>query len=354
MGKDAKQDDETIDLNQLTRWMYKGLKKEKDEARAAELIKLFGPDSEGCIGIFDFVQAIDHVYKKVRLLENAVKNASHIDRGYERVINIFFYMILGFIVLAITSMDILTLIVAFSSLIVAFSFMIGPAAAQIFEGVLLVLGRQPYDIGDKISIDNVDEPPNMDGSLHWMVEKIDLVTTTARLMGTNEVASFSNGSIAQSRIINMNRSPDALVYVYVRFATDVPYSTIMVFRSAVEGFINERPQEWQGMTGFRANRVEAQENFVEYMIVLKHRLTWQSLIPVLESKGAVSSFCVELQKKLGCHYSAPSMPVEIMLPKPEATSQNDPASRFKKNNNSDSVKRLMEMAKMFSSTSSAK
>ena len=62
---------------------------------------------------------------------------------------------------------------------------------------------------------NVSEAPNFDGSPHWLVESVDLLSTTARLTGTNEVASFSNGALARLRLVNMNRSPDPVVYVYV-------------------------------------------------------------------------------------------------------------------------------------------
>ena len=94
-------------------------------------------------------------------------------------------------------------------------------------------------------------------------------------MGTNEVASFSNGALVRCRLINMNRSPNPIVYVYVRFGTDVPYSMIGIFRTAAEKFVEDRPQQWQAMLGFRTTRVEAQLNFVEYMAVLQHRLTRQ-------------------------------------------------------------------------------
>ena len=196
----------------------------------------------------------------------------------------------------------------------------------------------------------MDEPPDMNGSSHWMVEKVDLVTTTARLTGTSEVASFSNGSISDCRIINMNRSPDPLVYVYVRFATDIPYSTILIFKAAVEAFVQERPQEWQAMLGFRTSRIAAEENFVEYMIVLQHRQTWQSIIPILESKAAVSSFCVELQQQLGCHYSAPSMPVvaSVKRTKPAFDPKSIQTRRDDASKSENSVNGLIALASQFS------
>ena len=161
--------------------------------------------------------------------------------------------------------------------------------------------------------DDADAPAKPHGSPHWIIESVGLLSTTARLTGTSEVATFSNGSIARSRIINMNRSPDPLIYVYVRFETNVPYSTILIFKAAVQKFIEDRPQEWADMVGFRNSRIEPQENFVEYVVVLQHRLSWQNLGSVLESKGAAQTFCVELLNQMGLHYTAPPKPIQIRI-----------------------------------------
>ncbi|KAL7557213.1 hypothetical protein ACA910_001281 [Epithemia clementina (nom. ined.)] len=330
------EDQETVDVSQLVRWMYKGCHLPGQKEKSAHLIILLNPDVNNCLNIVDFVRGIDAIYQRVRSLENAVHNASHIDREYERILNFVFYFILICVGLAILRLDPLTLLLTVSGLIVAISFMIGPGSAVFFEGIMMVLGRQPYDVGDRIAIANVSDMPDFDGSTQWIVENVDLLSTTARLVYTNEVANFSNGSLARSRLINMNRSPDPVVYVYVRFQTDVPYSTITIFRSALEIFVEDRPQEWAGLLGFRTSRVEAQLNFVEYIVILQHRLTWQSLIPIKESRAAVASFCVEIQKQLGCHYSAPPMPVEITM------NTNAPLLRV-----NSSMEDLMETAKQF-------
>ena len=94
------------------------------------------------------------------------------------------------------------------------------------------------------------------GSKHWLVLNVDLVTTVAKYLPTGEVASFSNGALARMRIMNMNRNSQASVRVLTRFSIDVPYSTILIFRSAMEKFVNDRPQEWEAFVSFRAARVD--------------------------------------------------------------------------------------------------
>uniref|UniRef100_A0A7S2Y3U0 Mechanosensitive ion channel protein n=1 Tax=Entomoneis paludosa TaxID=265537 RepID=A0A7S2Y3U0_9STRA len=339
--------EESIDINKLTDWMYKGSQLPKDKQDAGDLIELLEPDKDGRVYVIDFVGAIDNVYKKLRVLENAVNNASHIDNSYEKVFNFMFYTVVGCIALAVLGLNPLAFIASIATIAVSFGFMIGSGTSQLFEGVMLILARQPYDIGDKIAISEVEEVANTDGSQQWMVESIDLVTTTARLLATNEVASFSNGALARARIINMNRSPYATVWVHVRFAMDVPYSTILIFRAAVEKYVEERPQEWLELVAFRTNRVEAELNFVEYSIMLRHNHPWQRFISVKESRGAVASFCVEAQKQLGCHYRAPPMGIDIRMNDPNASQGRSGAASNASENENESLQRLLELAENF-------
>ncbi len=67
--------------------------------------------------------------------------------------------------------------------------------------------RRPYDIGDKIHVSNINTDTDPNGSNSWVVDDITLFTTTVIFGATNERATYSNGSLALSRIINANRSP---------------------------------------------------------------------------------------------------------------------------------------------------
>jgi small-conductance mechanosensitive channel len=79
---------------------------------------------------------------------------------------------------------------------------------------------------------------------------------------TGERASMSNGSLASSRVLNMARSPNAIVYVYVKFSTTIPYPTIQMFEQILRDFIQTRPREWANFAGFRATKVVADLGYI--------------------------------------------------------------------------------------------
>ena len=52
--------------------------------------------------------------------------------------------------------------------------------------------------------------------------------------------------------------------------------------------------------------------FIEYVVHLIHRESWQSALSIYESRAEVTSFCLELSKKLDMRYESPSIRVDLM------------------------------------------
>jgi hypothetical protein len=61
---------------------------------------------------------------------------------------VVFYAIVLSVILARIGYDPLAIFLSFSGVILAFAFMIGSASSKYFEGLLFILVRRPYNIGD--------------------------------------------------------------------------------------------------------------------------------------------------------------------------------------------------------------
>jgi len=107
----------------------------------------------------------------------------------------------------------------------------------------------------------------------------------------------------------------------MKFGIDVPYEKIILFRSAVESFVKARPREWLQFLAFRANQIQSDLAYVEYSIVMQHVEGWQNIGAILTSKADLSSYCLELSKKLDMRYEAPPLPVNLGFPNSTDTSQ---------------------------------
>ena len=175
----------------------------------------------------------------------------------------------------------------------------------------VILARRPYGIGDLISVENSESSASLHGALPWVVENVTLFETVVCFLPTNERASLSNGALANSRIINWARSPQAQFHIFLNFPLNTPYEKIVIFKTAIEEYMKARPREWRALNGFRANRVVASENFVEWLIVIQHREAWQQVGQVLDSKANLNSYCQEVARQLQMEYQAPLLPVEL-------------------------------------------
>ena len=183
----------------------------------------------------------------------------------------------------------------------------------LLQGLLLILARQPYDIGDRIAISHPSNDTSPSGSTTWFVDGITLFTTTVRNAATNEVGTYDNGSLASLRIINAARSPKAVVYVKLKFGIDVPYEKVKIFGTVIEHFVKDRPREWIKLVGFRATVVEADLGYIGYVLVLNHVESWQNVGAILQSQADVASFCLEVSKQMDMRFIAPPMPIDLNM-----------------------------------------
>ncbi|CAJ1888982.1 unnamed protein product [Cylindrotheca closterium] len=283
-----------------------------DERKAKEAIRVFRPDREGNLTLIDFIKSVDSIYKEFRLLQASIQNSSQIDQTFESIFNIAFYGASITIILSQVGVDPLALFLSFSSIIFAFAFMISSASSKYFEGLLFILVRRPYGIGDIIHISDVQRDTSADGSIGWIVRNVTLTHTLATWVPTLEHANFSNASLSNSRIINWARSPNAKFNIALNFPISTKYETIEIFKRAVEEYMKVRPREWLALHGFRVRSIFAEKGYMEIMISVVHRESWQNCGQVLDSKANLVTYCHEVQKKLGMRYIAPTVPIELI------------------------------------------
>eukprot|EP00536_Pseudo-nitzschia_multiseries_P009481 jgi/Psemu1/325666/estExt_fgenesh1_pg.C_2640022 len=285
-----------------------------NEDKLKSLIKVFRPDRDGRLSLIDFVKSVDAVYKEMKLLRASVRSSQKIDKSFEQIFNIVFYFVLGLLILNALGYNALVVFGSLSSVILSFSFMISQASAKFVEGLLFILCRRPYDIGDNITIQGVNSESSMNGSTFWVVRDIDLLTTTVLFAFTGEVATLSNGSIANSRVMNGARSLPAVLYVTLRFGVDTSFDKLEIFREAVSQYVHKRPREWVKLNDIKNCDVSTEKGYVEYLVVLQHVNNWQELGSLFTSRSHARTFCHELSKQLDIRYKSPSLPVDLNVP----------------------------------------
>jgi len=128
--------------------------------------------------MLDFVKSIDTAYKELRLLQASVLNIKKLNNATQRLWDVIFYFFFAWVFLVVVRVNADALFASLLTVVVSFSFMVGRAFSNAFEGLLFIMLRKPYDVGDRIAVASNDNLASPDGSSGWIVKDIDLYSTT--------------------------------------------------------------------------------------------------------------------------------------------------------------------------------
>lgn len=84
---------------------------------------------------------------------------------------------------------------------------------------------------------DIERDTSVEGAPGWVVENVTLFETIATWTPTRERCSLSNGSLANSRIINAARSPQAIFHVLLKFPIETSYEKMLIFKTAIEEYM---------------------------------------------------------------------------------------------------------------------
>ena len=134
---------------------------------------------------------------------------------------------------------------------------------------------------------------------------INLFYTTVRYAGTNEVATINNGSIASMRVVNANRSPNAMVWFKIPMhisATENNMAIIERLKNRLDKYAKSKPRRWHSFAYCRADGVEIEQEKIVLTIGFQHRKSWQDLASILFDKSELKCYVYEVTKELGVVY----------------------------------------------------
>jgi hypothetical protein len=97
----------------------------------------------------------------------------------------------------------------------------------------------------------------------------------------------------------------------MQFPIETSYDKLEIFKKAVEEYMKVRPREWIMINGFRVNRIYTEQSYMQIILLIQHRDSWQNIAQILDSKSNLVTYCGEVQKKLGMQYKAPALPVDL-------------------------------------------
>ncbi|CAN8270850.1 unnamed protein product [Cochlearia groenlandica] len=120
-----------------------------------------------------------------------------------------------------------------TSQVVLLAFMFGNSLKTVFESIIFLFIIHPYDVGDRVLIDNVE----------MVVEEMNILTTMF-LRYDNLKIVYPNILLWQKAIHNYNRSPDMGDAVEFCVHITTPQDMIVAIKQRISSYIDSKPEYW--------------------------------------------------------------------------------------------------------------
>ena len=140
-----------------------------------------------------------------------------------------------------------------------------------------------------------------------------MTTTTLRYAATNSVASISNASVANARIVNGARSPRAFVSINVRLSVDATQRQLDEYRKKLITYLERRSRVWVGLVQYRMVDIDSDNGYVTFMYLAQHVKSWQVLAAILLAKGEWERAADTFATEMGIVYDSPARQMVVGL-----------------------------------------
>lgn len=205
---------------------------EKDVGGA---FKLLDCDGDGKPTWTECRDAVVRIFKQRKQLTDALHDTGSIVGTLHVILVVVSQIILIFLYLLVWRVDVARVWVTFSSIILAFTFMLGNSIRTAYENMIFLFVVHPFDVGDILLVD---------GESH-VVYKMKLANTILEQSSGIRV-SYPNNRLAQLPICNQSRA-ECVRETYA-FAADLntPQATFADVKAAAETYISHHPKDFQG------------------------------------------------------------------------------------------------------------
>ncbi|KAJ8611469.1 hypothetical protein CTAYLR_005151 [Chrysophaeum taylorii] len=252
----------------------------------------------------DLVELILRVYSERSFLSATIQSFGAINDMLVRVAEGMWLVVALIFTLAFWRVPLSDFILAFGTISLALSLAIGSSGANVFSGLVFVLGSAPYDIGERVIVSNVAESPT---AFPMFVERISPLTTTFRT-SFGETLVVANHVLASKQIINHGRSPRPWLMCTIKLSTRTPPEEISKLAGALQIHARNNTRDWVGID-LVFSRIEHDKNVLVLDCWCGAANPYQDFTNLYAARSRLYLFIHAYIHAAGLHYVAPIRPV---------------------------------------------
>jgi len=173
--------------------------------------------------------------------------------------------------------------------------------------VLFVIGLHAYDVGDRISVAEVQNGATM------VVNRIDLLSTTMTRTNNGKRIQVANHRLFTCTIENHLRSTEVFFTPKFTCSVTTTFAQLTALREAMVRFAKANRVQWRARCDLVVDDISLQTASISFTLWLFHHGTWQEGRRLWISAGAAIAHANEVMAALGISYKQPVAPVSLEM-----------------------------------------
>ncbi|CAJ1393916.1 unnamed protein product [Effrenium voratum] len=298
------------------------------EEEAAMTWQMLSNRSSPCIGEGDFVSTTRGAFERFHMIAATVKDYAAIWLVFSNVVNAVQILISVVIILGtFFPPEVLRAVcLSMSTVALGLSFIFGNLLRETFESVVLLLVMHPYDVGDRILLQDTI----------YTIQKINILTTEARDLSNHCVYLKNSKLFHEDTLLNLGRSLNAVVEINIVFQTsEVSMDILSRINAYVDQYVSSEKEAWvpsyvRSFCAVNHGRATCDlAGVTTHCIRLMHRLPWQSIPEIRKDTTRVMYKLLGEIRSWGVDFRQTPLPVHLESRLPQAESDQPDALRMR-------------------------
>jgi hypothetical protein len=178
---------------------------------AQRVFEMFDEDQNGYITKQELKGTIMNLEKEKKGISKSLRDVGSAVGTLDNLLLVISLLVSLLIILVIFGIPLYSFLLTSVSLLVAVTFIFGNSAKTMFEGIIFLFITHPFDVGDRVFIDN----------FNYIVHEIGIITTTFRRWDGQLILS-PNSILLTKNIVNVRRSPNMMEIVELHVHVKTP------------------------------------------------------------------------------------------------------------------------------------
>lgn len=205
-----------------------------NEAQAMYIHRKVDTDGNGDITLVEMVDLVKKVASDRKTIWEGAHNVKDAIKVLDRVLSVFVLIFIVLIYAAFFSDYLANHYTQVWSTFTGCSFLFASTAGELFAACITVFIKHPYDVGDRISINDTD----MD------VVKISLLYSVFKEVSSRQLVQIPNSSINGLWIRNITRSKELKEQIKLSVCADTSFEDLEALRGQLAVFVAEHKRDF--------------------------------------------------------------------------------------------------------------